>query len=94
MLGIKPLGQIGQYDSFPSTSLLLPFINDNELSICDKPPLLLLFILYRDTFSPSHMWISMQVKDPQDMNPVLNNENVLQQWFAHIDYGNLTARFI
>ena len=29
---IKPLGQPGQYDSFPSTSLLLPFFNDNELS--------------------------------------------------------------
>ena len=28
---IKPLGQPGQYVSFPSTSLLLPFFNDNEL---------------------------------------------------------------
>ena len=29
---IKPLGQLGQYLGFPSTSLLLHFFNDNELS--------------------------------------------------------------
>ena len=29
---IKPLGQTGQYVSFPSTFLLLPFLSDNELS--------------------------------------------------------------
>ena len=29
---IKPLGQLVQYVSFPSTSLLLHFFNDNELS--------------------------------------------------------------
>ena len=29
---IKPIGQPWQYDRFPSTSLLLPFFNDNELS--------------------------------------------------------------
>ena len=32
---IKPLGQPGQYYvSFPSTSLLLPFWIENELSFC------------------------------------------------------------
>ena len=30
---IKPLGQPGQYVIFPSTSLLVPFFNDNELSL-------------------------------------------------------------
>ena len=29
---IKPIGQPGQHVSFPFTSLLLPFFNDNELS--------------------------------------------------------------
>ena len=29
---IQPLGQLGQYLGFPSTSLLLHFFNDNELS--------------------------------------------------------------
>ena len=31
---IKPLRQLGQYVGFPSTSLLLPFFNDNELPSC------------------------------------------------------------
>ena len=29
----KPLGQLGQYVGFPSTSLLLPFWTENELSL-------------------------------------------------------------
>ena len=33
---IKPLGQPGKYVSFPSTSLLLPFFNEYELSLCMK----------------------------------------------------------